>query len=317
MEIAIRKPSHGQYGISETIPIEWTLTRAAGTEPLITQFQIEFSPDGGATFSQIASTVTPSVQDDGDKSADDSSSVFQFDWDTMRTDWYLCTDCVLRICAMKPTSYDGDCIRSDGESMNTTTSSGLTLTLADAGSSDTGAISFRIVNETLVCSCGLAAENYVMWAFIIAICLPLVTRLLQPLVTFYHDSKCCGLFARQGRENVPRLGYYGAKATRKGRLVVILVLSVLTVLSGMQLSHVYKSDTLSTQTDSIMELWGVMFALCVAIGFIYCLLVDSVVFSARWWHSTPPKLERVVPGIARNRSGSASSSSALNIRQLA
>lgn len=317
MEIAFNKPSHGQYGISETIPIEWTLKRVAGAEPLITQFQIEFSPDGGATFSQIASKVTPSGQDE---SADDSDSVFQFSWDTVRTDWYLCTDCVLRLCAMQPTSYDDECIRSDGESSNATTSSGLTLTLADSGTSagsDTGAISFQIVNETLVCSCGLAAENYVMWALIIALCLPLVTRLLQPLVTFYHDSKCCGLFARQGRENVPRLGYYGAKATRNGRLVVLLVLVALVVLFGLQLSNVNKSDKFSTQTDSIMELWGVTFALCVAIGFIYCLAVESVVFSVRWWRSAP-RLERVVvPGITRNRTGSAPSSSALDLRQLA
>lgn len=315
MEISIKKPTNGQYGIKEPIPIEWTLARVAGTKPLITQFQIEFSPDGGATFSQIASTVTPSSQ--GGDDSTDGTSLFHFDWDSRRTDWYLCTDCVLRICAMEPTSFEKACIRSDGESANATSSSALTLALADGSTSkgsDTGTISFQIVNETLVCSCGLEAENYVVWAFIIAICLPLITRLLQPLVTFYHDSKCYGLFARQGREKVPRLGYYGAKATRKGRLVVLLVVAVLAVLSGLQLDHVYKSDTLSTQTDSTMELWGVTFALCVAIGFIYCLVVDSVVFSARWWHSVPSK---PVPEVVRIRSGSAPSSSSLDVHQLA
>ncbi|KAK1944236.1 hypothetical protein P3T76_004148 [Phytophthora citrophthora] len=264
----------GVYSLSSTMLVEWHVTLLSGPDPGLDTFRVDFSADNGA-FDTIATNVSvPS-------SVDGNTSSYQFEWDLAGNISWLCTTCVLRICALDVPSVSNDslCIRSDGRSSSQ--SRRLQSTTVEDSASD---VTFRIVREAFECSCGLKHESFWLAAVIIGACIPIIVLLTEPLVTFYRDRQVFGLFARRDGPVRPVIAGYSSKsATRKGRVVLVLVLLALCVACGFVAGQITTNNFL-TEKENIIVLWVVTFAIAGAIGLlVYCTLVWFVFFNWRWW----------------------------------
>ncbi|EGZ19650.1 hypothetical protein PHYSODRAFT_489572, partial [Phytophthora sojae] len=214
-----------------------------------------------------------------------NNTIFQYEWDLANNLSWLCSTCVLRICALGVDSGSNEslCIRSDGQTTSNKSSRRLqTTSVEGSGSSDV--VTFRIVRKALECSCGLAHESFLLAAVIIGACIPVVVLLAEPLVTFYRDRQVFGLFARRDGPVRPVIAGYSSKsATRKGRTVLLLVTLALGVACGFVAAQITTTNFL-TEKGAIVVLWVVTFAIAMASGvLVYCTLVCFVVFGVRWW----------------------------------
>ncbi|EEY56769.1 uncharacterized protein PITG_10271 [Phytophthora infestans T30-4] len=188
----------------------------------------------------------------------------KFRWHLADNSSWLCTTCVLRICALDVAS----------------SSRRLQSTVEGSGSGD---VTFRIVREAFECSCGLSHEAFVLAAVIIGVCIPVVVLLVEPLVSFYRDRQLFGLFTRRDGPSRPVIaGYTTQSATRKGRVVIIFVLMALCVACGFVAAQI-TSTNFVTERRAVVVLWVVTFAIAVALGvLVYCTLVWLVLFTVRW-----------------------------------
>ncbi|GMF12508.1 unnamed protein product [Phytophthora lilii] len=278
LKMTLTKPVNGGvYSLSSTMLVEWQLALLSGLDPGINSFRVDFSADNGAfdTIATNVSVLSKSVQGS-------NVTAFQFEWDLADNTSWLCTTCVLRICALQVESGNL-CLRSDGQTDNNQSSRRLqTTTVENSGSGD--GITFRIVREAFECSCGLSHESFLLAAVVIGLCIPVVVLLAEPLVTFYRDRQVFGLFARRDGPARPMIAGYSAKsATHKGRAVLVLVLLALCVACGFVAAQITTTNFL-TEKGAIIILWVVTFAIAVALGvLVYCTLVCLVLFSVRWW----------------------------------
>ncbi|RLN95782.1 hypothetical protein BBJ28_00009228 [Nothophytophthora sp. Chile5] len=141
-----------------------------------------------------------------------------------------------------------------------------------------------VLAMVLDCSCGLAHASFLLAAVVIGASIPIVVLLAEPLVTFYRNRQVFGLFARRDGPARPVIAGYSTKpATRKGRVVLIVVLLALCVACGFVAAQVTTTNFLTEKGD-IVVLWAVTFAIAAALGvFAYCTLVCFVLFNVRWW----------------------------------
>ncbi|KAL3665617.1 hypothetical protein V7S43_009651 [Phytophthora oleae] len=275
VKVTMTEPVNGGvYSLSSTMLVEWHVTLLSGPDPGLDTFRVDFSADNGA-FDTIATNVSvPS-------SLDTNTSSYQFEWDLADNISWLCTTCVLRICALDVASVSTDslCIRSDGKSPSQ--SRRLQSTTVEDNASD---VTFQIVREAFECSCGLNHESFWLAAVIIGVCIPIIVLLAKPLVTFYRDRQVFGLFARRDGPARPVIaGYTSTSATRKGRVVLVVVLLALCVACGFVAAQITTNNFL-TEKEAIIVLWVVTFAIAVAVGLlVYCTLVWFVLFNWRWW----------------------------------
>jgi hypothetical protein len=282
VKVTLTEPVNGGvYSLSSTILIEWELALLSGPDPGLDTFQVDFSADGGA-FDTIATNVSASSA--LASSGSSNSSIFTVDWDLADNTSWLCTTCVLKICALDVSSLSESlCIRSDGQAASSDSSRRLQSTTTVEGSGSSDAITFRIVREAFECSCGMGHASFLLAAVVIGVCIPVVVLLAEPLVTFYRDRQVFGLFARRDGPVRPVIGSYSAKsATRKGRVLLVMVLLVLCAACGFVAAQITTTRFL-TETGAVVVLWVVTFAIAVALGVLgYCTLVCFLVFSVRW-----------------------------------
>ncbi|ETK72801.1 hypothetical protein L915_20185 [Phytophthora nicotianae] len=277
VKVTMTEPLNGEvYSLSSTMLIEWRVTLLSGPDPGLDKFRLDFSADNGA-FDTIAANVSTPVS-----SQDANTTVYQFEWDLAGNISWLCTTCVLKICALDVESLSDNslCIRSDGQSASNQSKRRLQSTVEGSGSGD---VTFRIVREAFECSCGLSHESFILAAVLIGVCIPVVVLLAEPLVTFYRDRQLFGLFARRDGPIRPVIaGYTAQSATRKGRVVLILALMALCVACGFVAAQITTTKFL-TEKSAIVVLWVVIFAIAVALGvLVYCTLLWFVLFSVRW-----------------------------------
>ncbi|KAG6947250.1 hypothetical protein JG687_00016224 [Phytophthora cactorum] len=278
VKVTMTEPLNGEvYSLSSTMLVEWHVTLLSGPDPGLDKFRVDFSADNGEFDTIAANISTPS------SSQDANTTVYQYEWDLADNISWLCTTCVLKICALDVESVSDNslCIRSDGKSASN--QSNRRLQSAVQGS-DSGDVTFRIVREAFECSCGLSHKSFLLAAVIIGVCIPVVVLLAEPLVTFYRDRQLLGLFARRDGPARPVIARYSAKsATRKGRVVLVLVLLGLCVACGFVAAQITTTNFL-TETRVIIVLWVVAFAIAVALGvLVYCTLLWFVLFTVRWW----------------------------------
>eukprot|EP00644_Phytophthora_capsici_P012132 jgi/Phyca11/563677/estExt2_Genewise1.C_PHYCAscaffold_120737 len=229
VKVTMTEPVNGGvYSLSSTMLVEWHVTLLSGPDPGL--------------------------------------DTFRFEWDLASNSSWLCTTCVLRICALDVASVQSRRLQS--------------ATVEDSASD----VTFRIVREAFECSCGLKHESFWLVAVLNGLCIPIIVLLTEPLVTFYRDRQVFGLFARRDGPVRPVIaGYSSESATRKGRVVLVLVLLALCVACGFVAAQITTNNFL-TEKEAIIVLWVVTFALAVAIGLlVYCTLVWFVLFNWRWW----------------------------------
>jgi hypothetical protein len=206
---------------------------------------------------------------------------FQLEWVIADNTSWLCTTCVLRICALDvSSSSESLCIRSDGQAASSESSRRLLSTDTVEGSGSSDAITFRIVHEAFECSRGMDHASFLLAEVVIGVCIPVVVLLAEPLVTFYRDRQVFGLFARRDGPVRPVIGSYSAKsATRKGRVLLVMVLLALCAACGFVAAQITTTRFL-TETGAVVVLWVVTFAIAVALGILaYCTLVCFMMFS--------------------------------------
>ncbi|KAF4030358.1 hypothetical protein GN244_ATG17850 [Phytophthora infestans] len=280
VKVAMTAPLNGEvYSFSSTMLVEWHVTLLSGPDPGLDKFRVDFSADNSAFETIAANLSTPSSSS---SNQDANSTVYRFEWHLADNSSWLCTTCVLRICALDVASVADNslCIRSDGKSASTQSSRRLQSTVEGSGSGD---VTFRIVREAFECSCGLSHEAFVLAAVIIGVCIPVVVLLVEPLVSFYRDRQLFGLFTRRDGPSRPVIaGYTTQSATRKGRVVIIFVLMALCVACGFVAAQI-TSTNFVTERRAVVVLWVVTFAIAVALGvLVYCTLVWLVLFTVRW-----------------------------------
>ncbi|KAL4102580.1 hypothetical protein PRIC1_006325 [Phytophthora ramorum] len=280
VKVTLTEPVNGAvYSLSSTMLIEWHLTLISGIDPGLQNFRVDFSADNG-----IFDTIAANVSSSSSSGSSDDSSVFQFEWELADNISWLCTTCVLRICALDVESATDEslCIRSDGQAASDGSSRRLQTTTVE-GSSNSD-ITFRIVREAFECSCGMGHASFILAAVIIGACIPVLLLLAEPLVTFYRDRQVFGLFARRDGPVRPVIaGYDATSATRKGRAVLVVVLLALCVACGFVAAQITTTNFL-TEKGAIVVLWVVTFAIAAVLGvLVYCTLVGFVIFSFRWW----------------------------------
>ncbi|KAE9032754.1 hypothetical protein PR002_g9026 [Phytophthora rubi] len=254
----------GLYAIrdccSEVLNVPWHLSLLSGPDPGLDKFRVDFSADNGA-FDTIASSVSASSS--SGSSQDRNDTIFQYEWNLAENTSWMCTTCVLRICALDVNSVSSEnlCIRSDGQTTSVESSRRLQATTVD-GSGSSDVVTFRIVREALECSCGLAQESFLLAAVIIGVCIPVTVLLVEPLVTFYRDRQVFGLFARRDGPVRPVIAGY---------------------TFGFVAAQISTTNFL-TEKGAVVVLWVVTFAIAVALGvLVYSTLVCFVIFGVRWW----------------------------------
>ncbi|KAE9035583.1 hypothetical protein PR003_g9298 [Phytophthora rubi] len=283
VKMTLTEPLNGAvYSLSSIILIQWHLSLLSGPDPGLDKFRVDFSADNGA-FDTIASSVSASSS--SGSSQDRNDTIFQYEWNLAENTSWMCTTCVLRICALDVNSVSSEnlCIRSDGQTTSVESSRRLQATTVD-GSGSSDVVTFRIVREALECSCGLAQESFLLAAVIIGVCIPVTVLLVEPLVTFYRDRQVFGLFARRDGPVRPVIAGYSTKsATHKGRVVLVLLLLALCVAFGFVAAQISTTNFL-TEKGAVVVLWVVTFAIAVALGvLVYSTLVCFVIFGVRWW----------------------------------
>ncbi|KAL7691688.1 hypothetical protein Plhal304r1_c008g0031051 [Plasmopara halstedii] len=277
VRVAINEPANDQvYSLASIILIEWRVVLLSGPDPGLNLFQVDFSADNGA-FTLIATNISPI-----NSQPDANTSVYQYYWNLANNTSWLCTRCVLRVCALDvPSVADNSlCLRSDRPSARRRRLQTSTV--------DDDDITFRIVREVIECACGLNHEPYLLAASIIAGCIPIVAQFAEPLVTFYRDLQLFGLFARRDGPVRPLIAWYATEsATQKGRTVLIGVTFVLCVAFGILVAQITTTNFL-TEKDAIIVLWIVTFGIAVALGtIVYCTLLRLLLFNVRWWREGP------------------------------
>lgn len=318
--VALSQPEDGGvYSVTSTMPIEWTVSVAKDADALqlLKAFTVAFSADGGKTFATIANDVRASST--SGHTAATNAAVFHYDWRLGGNTSLVCTACVLRVCAdvqsTSSTRIIGSasqvCIRSDGGATPSTLTAAATLVTTTTLSSARRGITFRIVREILSCACGVAHAPFIEMSLVLALSLPLALLLLEQLVTFYEDSKLRGLVARRRRyrsstiddtrcalplgpsHRKPLLGYYSARrATRAGRVVIVLVLAGVCIGSGIQLARITEANFLN-QTSRIVWLWVSTFGVCVVVGAVYTTALYLARFALRWAREPSPLKQRL------------------------
>ncbi|KAE8890703.1 hypothetical protein PF010_g13680 [Phytophthora fragariae] len=252
----------GLYAIRDCCSevLNWHLSLLSGPDPGLDKFRVDFSADNGA-FDTIASSVSASSS--SGSSQDRNDTIFQYEWNLAENTSWMCTTCVLRICALDVNSVSSEnlCIRSDGQTTSVESSRRLQATAVD-GSGSSDVVTFRIVREALECSCGLAQESFLLAAVIIGVCIPVTVLLVEPLVTFYRDRQVFGLFARRDGPVRPVIAGY---------------------TFGFVAAQISTTNFL-TEKGAVVVLWVVTFAIAVALGvLVYSTLVCFVIFGVRWW----------------------------------
>lgn len=259
LAVALVAPVNGGvYSVHSGLPIEWTIRALDGGAQPLESFSVAFSADD-RPFATVATNVRASdLVDSGG-----TVTVFRFDWDLNGDTSRLCAKCVLRVCGDVVSGGQQVCIRSDGGSPGT------------ASSSQPTGVSFRIVLPAAVaCACGLAHTPFVEYSYLVALCMPFIALLLQPLVTFDKD-------ATVGDTRRPMCAYSAQSATRVGRVVLVLLLAAACLGSGFLASQVTEATFLD-QTSDVALLWLGMFGLSLPIAFVYCTALWLAIFSVRW-----------------------------------
>ncbi|GMF29542.1 unnamed protein product [Phytophthora fragariaefolia] len=283
VKVSLTEPVNGGvYSLSSVIVIQWHVSLLSGPDPGLDSFRVEFSADNGA-FDIIAPIVLASSSSASSQNGNDT--VFEYEWDLAGNASWLCSTCVLRICLLGLQSASGErlCIRSDGK----TDSDGSTRRLQTTsinGSEGSEIVTFRIVREALECACGVTHESFMLVALTIGAGIPVVVLLAEPLVTFYRDRQAFGLFARRDGPVRPVIAGYSSKsATRKGRIMLLLVLLALCVACGFVAAQITETNFLA-EKGAIIILWVVTFAIAAVLGvLVYCTLICFVLFGVRWW----------------------------------
>ncbi|TDH71112.1 hypothetical protein CCR75_002690 [Bremia lactucae] len=276
VRVTILSPLNDQiYRLSSTITIKWLVSLISGPDPKLDTFRVDFKAENNSFITIAPNESIPSVSS---ATFDENTTLYTFQWKLANTTAWLCTTCVLQVCALNVTSVPNDtlCLRSDG------LSSLFRSSRAPEGT-------FQIVQDVPSCSCGLHHECFVLAAFMIGVAIPVIVLFVDCFVQIYRERQVFGLLApRNEPEHLVVAGYPAKSATCMERVVLIGSILGLCIGTGVLAARI-NSNHFLTEMGAIVELWMVTFAIAVAVGlFFYSTLMCIVIFSIRsrlkWLH---------------------------------